>query len=231
VSFLLRMWCLCAKKACLASRLLLGHIVAYGGARRSPLRDDVLLSFPALAGEQYVARHLVLAARVVGHLPARDPERRGCIGQAQAVLPAPADEFGRIGSPSARAPSPRADQRPYRDRPARQRYGRPRRQRRAQRQPYRAAGAGPSVETRARADQRSASCRSSEGVGTRRAHLDFLVRERHAPLLRDSNLQDSNFVVPTILSTSEVWLGANGSERPLEYNQLLGWKNRRGRTA
>jgi hypothetical protein len=67
------------------------------GAR--PLRDGVLLSFPALAGEQYVARHLVLAARVVGHLPARDPERRGCIGQAQAVLPAPADELGRIGAP------------------------------------------------------------------------------------------------------------------------------------
>ena len=50
--------------------------------------EGALLGFPALAGQEYGAWNLVPATGVVSH---------SCIGQAQSVTPAPADELDRIG--------------------------------------------------------------------------------------------------------------------------------------
>jgi len=51
------------------------------------------------ARQQDGARHLMLAAGVIRHLPPRQPERFGRIRQAQTVLPTPSDELDRIGPP------------------------------------------------------------------------------------------------------------------------------------
>ena len=64
----------------------------------SGLCGCALLGFPALAGQEYGAWNLVLATGVVSHLTPGEPERLSCIGQAQSVTPAPADELDRIGS-------------------------------------------------------------------------------------------------------------------------------------
>jgi len=63
----------------------------------SGLYGRALLDFPALAGQEYGAWNLVLATGVVSHLTPGEPERLSCIGQAQSVTPAPADELDRIG--------------------------------------------------------------------------------------------------------------------------------------
>jgi hypothetical protein len=66
----------------------------------SALKNGLLFPFPALAGQQNVARYFMLTTRVIGDLPTRDPERLGCIVQAQAVLPAPTNELHGIGPPA-----------------------------------------------------------------------------------------------------------------------------------
>src|ERR1700722_695074 len=63
----------------------------------SGLCGRTLLSFPALAGQEYGAWNLVLATGVVSHLTPGEPKSLSGIGQAQSVTPAPADELDRIG--------------------------------------------------------------------------------------------------------------------------------------
>src|ERR1700723_58927 len=63
----------------------------------SGLCGRALLGFPALAGQEYGAGTLVFATGVVSPLTPGEPERLSCIGQAQSVTPAPADELDRIG--------------------------------------------------------------------------------------------------------------------------------------
>src|SRR5258708_19871416 len=64
-----------------------------------PLRRGLALHFPALTRQQDGARHLMLAAGVIRHLPPRQPGSFGRIGQAQTVFPTPSDELDRIGPP------------------------------------------------------------------------------------------------------------------------------------
>src|ERR1700691_4642474 len=57
-----------------------------------------MLGLPALTREQHSARHFVLAAHIVGHLSAREPQCFRSSSQTQSISPPPPYEFDRITS-------------------------------------------------------------------------------------------------------------------------------------